>query len=112
MFEFNTEKVKDKKEFTRVVLELEARGLTRSEAADILVSDYQYLFLEPTEEELNQIKERTILEAIAQMNRERIAKNGHPEIVSFRENGKMYHAAYAALSPEQITDFRTRGIIL
>ncbi len=40
MSEFNTEKVKEKKEFNRVVLELEAKGLSEEDMIEILVRDF------------------------------------------------------------------------
>ncbi len=112
MLEFGSDRVKDKKEFTRVVLELKAKGLTQDEATDVLARDYWHLFREPTEAETRQIQESIVLRVFAEMNRESIEKNGHPEIVSFYKDGEMRFAGYDALSPEQIADFRERGIIL
>lgn len=67
---------------------------------------------EPTKADILKLEERTVLQVIALTNRESIEKTGHPEIVSFRENGEMHHALYSKLSAEQITDFRERGVIL
>lgn len=67
---------------------------------------------ELTEAERSQIEERIILRATAEMNRESIERNGHPEAVSFRKDGVMHHAAYKSLTPEQIENFKAGGIIL
>jgi hypothetical protein len=65
-----------------------------------------------TEAERSRIEERMILRAIAEMNRESIERNGHLEVVSFRKDGVMHHAAYKSLTPEQIENFKAGGIIL
>jgi hypothetical protein len=67
---------------------------------------------ELTEAERSRIEERIILRAIAEMNRESIERNGHLEVVSFRKDGVMHHAAYKSLTPEQIENFKADGIIL
>jgi hypothetical protein len=67
---------------------------------------------ELTEAERSQIEERMILRATAEMNRESIQRNGRPEVVSFRKDGVMHHAAYKSLTPEQIENFKAGGIIL
>ena len=110
---FNNEPIKDKNQFDRAIREIQASGFTDEEdICEIIARDYRHLFREPTEAELDRMKERAVLRAIAEINRENIEKNGHPKIVSFRKDGVMYHAAYKSLAPEQIEEFKATGIIL
>ena len=113
MNEFNNELIKNKNEFARAVRKIQASGITDDEdICEIIARDYRHLFRELTDAELDRMRERAILRAMAEINRESIEKNGHPKIVSFRKDGVMYHAAYKSLTPEQIEEFKTTGIIL
>jgi len=110
---FDNELIKDKNEFDRALRKIQASGITDDEdICEIITRDYRHLFREPTDAELDRMREKIVLRAIAEINRENIEKNGHPKIVSFRKAGVMYHAAYKSLTPEQIEEFKTTGIIL
>ncbi len=111
--DFDNELIKDKNGFDRAVRKIQASGITDEEdICEIIARDYRHLFRELTDAELDRMRERVILRAIAEINCECIKNNGHPKIVSFRKDGVMYHAAYKSLAPEQIEEFKTTGIIL
>ncbi len=110
---FDNELIKDKNGFERAVRKIQASGITDDEdICEIITRDYRHLFREPTDAELDRVRERIVLRALAEINRESIKKNGHPKIVSFRKDGVMYHATYKSLTPGQIEEFKTTGIIL
>jgi hypothetical protein len=109
------ENIPNEEEFIRVVRRLLATGISDDEIGETIVRDYPHL-VELTDEEIAQAhraaKEQIILTANAQLNRESIAENGHPFVVSERIDGVLWHRSYDSLDTEQIADYRRRGIIL
>ncbi len=112
--------IKNHNQLERVVNELRASGITDEyELSETLQREHRYLFREPdelTESEKKEIvteqMERLIEASIADLNRESIAKNGHPFMVSERVNGEHLHKQYTALTTEEIMDFKNRGLLL
>ncbi len=103
----------------RIILnKLSAHGITdEDEQLEIIMRDYSHLLSKPTETEIEEMKQEMLIaaveKAIAELNRESIKENGYPFAVCERKPGGVKRfKRYDALTAEEITDFRRRGVIL